>query len=151
MPGLLRISIAAAAAALGGLVALTATVAFGDGIAPGLWRIISRTETGGVIGPPHESSRCLTAEQAQNVAATFAPPSVVANSSCGPAEHSLNGQKLTWRVTCKGQTDMEQTGEFMFDSPHHYTATMHTRATVSGTTMIDSQDILEGQWVSECR
>ena len=28
---------------------------FADGIDPGLWKIISRTETGGVIGPPHES------------------------------------------------------------------------------------------------
>ena len=37
--------------------------AFADGIAPGLWRVITRTETGGVIGPPHESSKCLTPEQ----------------------------------------------------------------------------------------
>jgi Protein of unknown function (DUF3617) len=149
MPGRLRISVLVAA--LGGLVALAATAAPGDGIAPGLWRIVSRTETGGVIGPPHESSRCLTADEAQDVAATFVPPSPAASSSCGPAEHSLNGKKLIWRLTCKGQTDMEQTGEFNFDSPHHYTATMRTRAAVSGQTMIDSQDTLEGQWVSECR
>jgi hypothetical protein len=46
---------------------------------------------------------------------------------------------------------MEQSGEFTFDSPRHYTATMRTRAAVSGKTMIDSQDTLEGQWVSECK
>jgi hypothetical protein len=130
---------------------LAVSVAFAEGIAPGLWRIVSRTQTGGVIGPPHESSRCLTAEEAQDVAATFAPPAGAENSSCTPIEHSLNGQKLTWRVTCRGKLAMEETGEFNFDSPRHYTATMRTRAAVSGKTMIDSQDMLEGQWISECR
>jgi Protein of unknown function (DUF3617) len=149
MPGILRISVRAAA--FGGLVMLAGTALCSDGIAPGLWRVVSRTETGGVIGPPHESLRCLTPDEAQNVAATFAPPAIAADSGCAPAEHSLNGQKLTWRVSCKGQTDMEQTGEFTFDSPRHYTATMQTRAAVSGTTLIDSQDILEGQWISECQ
>jgi hypothetical protein len=152
MPKPVRICLQAAVfAGFAGFAALAGSVAWGDGIAPGLWRIVSRTETGGVIGPPHESSRCLSADQAENLAATFAPPANVASSGCAPAEHSLNGQKLTWRLTCKGQTDMEETGEFTFDSPRHYTATMRTRAAVSGTTMIDSQDILEGQWVSNCR
>jgi hypothetical protein len=104
-----------------------------------------------VIGPPHESSRCLTADQARDLATTFAPSPSVGNASCTPIERSVTGQKLTWHVTCRGQLDMEQAGEFTFDSPHHYTATTRTRATVSGKTMIDSQDTLEGQWVSECR
>ncbi len=133
------------------LAALAAGVARAEGVAPGLWRIISRTETGGVIGPPHESSRCLTADQARDLATTFAPSPNADNASCTPIERSVSGQKLTWRVTCRGQLDMEQAGEFIFDSPHHYTATTQTRATVSGKTMIDSQDTIEGQWVSECR
>lgn len=139
-----------AAAALAGTVALVPWAASAGSMAPGLWRIISRTETGGVIGPPHESSRCFTAAQTQDLAATFAPPAATENSSCTPIEHSLSGQRLSWRVTCKGQTDMEQTGDFIFDSPHHYTATMHTRADISGKTMINSQDMIEGQWISEC-
>ena len=134
------------------VVAVAVSTAFAaEGVAPGLWRIVSRTETGGVIGPPHETSRCLTPDQARDVAATFAPASDVDNSSCTPIEHSLNGQRLNWRMLCKGQLDMEETGEFNFDSPRHYTATIRTRASVSGKTMIDSQDTLEGQWVSECR
>ena len=145
MPRLFRIALTAAA------VALAASVALAEGVAPGLWRIISRTETGGVIGPPHESSRCLTEDQARDVATTFVPPPSADNSSCTPIERNVSGQKLTWHVTCRGQLDMEQAGEFTFDSPHHYTATTRTRATVSGKTMIDSQDTLEGQWVSECR
>jgi Protein of unknown function (DUF3617) len=148
MPRFFCVALTAAAVAL---AASAAGVARAEGIAPGLWRIISRTETGGVIGPPHESSRCLTADQARDLATTFAPSPGVDNASCTPIERSVSGQKLTWRVTCRGQLDMEQAGEFTFDSPHHYTATTRTRATVSGKTMIDSQDTLEGQWVSECR
>jgi hypothetical protein len=147
MSGMLRTAIAAAALAAAVVIA-GSTLA--GGIAPGLWHIVSRTETGGVIGPPHERSRCFTAAQAQDLVATFAPPAGAENSSCTPIEHSLNGQRLTWRQTCQGETDMEQTGEFIFDSAHHYTATMRTRAAVSGKTMIDSQDMIEGQWVSEC-
>jgi hypothetical protein len=46
---------------------------------------------------------------------------------------------------------MELTGEFDFDSPHHYTATVQTKATMGGMPMVDSQNTLEGQWVSECK
>ncbi len=149
MPGPVRFVLIAMASA--GAFALAVTAGFADGIAPGLWRITSRTETGGVIGPPHESSRCFSPGQASDVVATFVPAAGAENSSCTPAEHSLHGGKLSWRLTCRGQTEMEQSGEFIFDSPRHYTATMRTRAAVSGKTMVNSQDTLEGQWVSECR
>ncbi|MGH6981881.1 MAG: DUF3617 domain-containing protein, partial [Stellaceae bacterium] len=119
--------------------------------APGLWRITSRTMTGGVIGPPHESSRCFSPGQANDVVATFVPAAGADNSSCTPAEHTLHGSKLSWRLTCRGETDMEQSGEFIFESPHHYRATILTRAAVSGAIMIDSQDRREGRWLSECR
>jgi hypothetical protein len=72
------------------------------------------------------------------------------NSVCAPIEHDLTGDKLTWRLTCKGQLDMELTGEFTFDSPHHYSATVRTKAQMGGMTMVDSGNTLEGQWVSEC-
>jgi len=149
MPGLARFVLIAAAFAGG--FALAATAGLAGGIAPGLWRITSRTETGGVIGPPHETSRCFSTGEANDVVATFVPPATAENSNCAPVEHNLHGGKLAWRLACRGQTDMEQSGEFIFDSPRHYTATLRTRAAVSGATMVDSQDILEGQWVSECR
>ena len=133
------------------VTAAMVTAAMADGIDPGLWKVITRTETGGVIGPPHESLKCLTADQTRDLTTTFTPVPNTVNSVCAPIEHGLAGDKLTWRLACKGQLDMELTGEFTFDSPHHYTATMWTRAAVSGATMVDSQDILEGQWVSECK
>jgi hypothetical protein len=131
--------------------ALAASAAFADGIEPGQWRIISRTQTGGVIGPPHESSKCLTAEAVQNLATTFSPIASTVNSVCAPMERSMEGPRLTWRLVCKGQLDMELAGEFNFDSPHHYTGTVTTKAAMAGMQMVDSQDTIEGQWVSDCK
>jgi hypothetical protein len=133
------------------MLLFAATVASADGIDPGLWKIISRTETGGVIGPPHETSKCLTADLTKDLATTFSPVSRTENSVCAPIERNLTGEKLTWRLTCKGQLDMELTGDFTFDSPHHYSATVRTKATMAGMPMVDSQQTLEGQWMSECK
>src|ERR1700744_1438827 len=83
------------------------TTAMADGIDPGLWKVITRTETGGVIGPPHESLKCLTADQTRDLTTTFTPVPNTVNSVCAPIEHDLTGDKLTWRLTCKGQLDME--------------------------------------------
>jgi hypothetical protein len=132
------------------LLTLAATAASAAGIDPGLWKVISRTATGGVIGPPHETSKCLTPEQTRDLATTFSPVPETINSVCAQVEHNLSGDRLTWRLTCKGQLNMELTGEFTFDSPHHYTATVRTTAAMAGMTMVDSQNTLEGQWLSDC-
>ncbi len=142
--------IAVIAGAMGAASVAWAPVACADGIEPGLWKIITRTATGGVIGPPHESSKCLTAAQTGDLATTFSPVAGTVNSVCAPIERSLVGPRLIWRLVCKGQLDMELTGEFNFDSPHHYTATVQTKAAMAGTPMVDSQNTLEGQWQSAC-
>jgi hypothetical protein len=142
--------LAAAITATTATTAAMVTAAMADGIDPGLWKVITRTETGGVIGPPHESLKCLTADQTGDLTTTFTPVPNTVNSVCAPIEHDLAGDKLTWRLTCKGQLDMELTGEFTFDSPHHYSATVQTKAQMAGMTMVDSRNTLEGQWVSEC-
>jgi hypothetical protein len=130
---------------------LAASAAFADGLDPGLWKIVTRTATGGVIGPPHESSKCLTAEQTNDLATTFSPVAGTVNSVCAPIERKLTGERLTWRLVCKGQLDMELSGEFNFDTRHHYTATLLTKAVMGGQPMVDSQSTLEAQWVSECK
>jgi hypothetical protein len=126
------------------------TSASAAGIEAGLWKVITRTETGGVLGPPHESSKCLTPEQTGDLATTFSPVPNTVNSVCSPIERSLDGDKLTWRLVCKGQLNMELSGDFTFDSPHHYAATVRTKADMAGMQMVDSQNMLEGQWVSAC-
>ena len=44
---------------------------------------------------------------------------------------------------------MELTGDFTFDSPHHYSATVQTKAQMARMTMVDLRNTLEGQWVSD--
>ena len=132
------------ACALGGSTVLA------DGIEPGLWQVISRTQTGGVIGPPHESSKCLTPKDVADLATTFSPVSRTVNSTCAAIERNLSDSRLTWRLTCKGQLDMELTGEFNFDSPRHYTATVQSKAAMAGMQMVDSQENIEARWLSAC-
>jgi len=127
-----------------------ASLAAAEGIEPGLWKITTRTESGGVSGPPRQNSKCLTPEQTSDLPTTFSPVGRTINSECAPIERSFTGGKLTWRLVCKGQLDMELTGEFNFDSPHHYTATVQTKAAMAGMVGVDSRDTLEGEWVSAC-
>jgi len=130
--------------------ALMSSAALGDGIEPGLWQVISRTQTGGVIGPPHKSSKCFTTQEVGDLAVTFSPVSRTINSTCAPIERSFSGSRLTWRLSCKGQLDMELTGEFNFDTPRHYTATVQSKAAMAGMPMVDSQEIIEARWLSAC-
>jgi hypothetical protein len=141
-----RLTLAAA------LLVFAAAAARADGIAPGLWKVITRTEAAGAVGPPHESEKCLTAAQTEDLATTFSPVAAgTVNSVCAPIERSFADGKLTWHLTCKGQLDVELSGEFTFDAPHHYAGTIRTKATMAGQVMADSQNTLEGQWVSACQ
>jgi hypothetical protein len=137
-----------------GALAAQVLIAHADGIDPGLWKIVTTTKSSGdpgPPGPPHESSKCLTADQAGDLATTFSPVSRTVNSNCDPIERTLTGTRLNWRLTCIGQLDMELTGEFNFDSPHHYTGTMRTNAKIPGVPMtVDSESTIEGQWISAC-
>jgi hypothetical protein len=132
------------------ILTLTASIAFANGIEAGLWKITTIVETGGMTGPPRQTSKCLTAEQVQNLPATFSPIATTINSDCAPMERNFDGKKLTWHLVCKGQVDMELTGAFDFDSPHHYTGSVETKAAMAGQPMPGSKSTLEGQWVSAC-
>jgi hypothetical protein len=133
------------------MLLLSAAGAYADGIDPGLWKVVTRTSNGGgAAGPPMESSKCLTADQTGDLGTTFSPVPQTVNSVCAPIERSLEGPRLTWHLVCKGQLNVDLAGEFNFDSPHHYTATVRTKADMAGMPMADSQNMLEGQWVSAC-
>ena len=131
-------------------LAVQVAIAHADGIDPGLWKIVTTTKTRGESGPPNESSKCLTADDTRDLATTFSPISRTVNSTCEPIQRTLTGTQLNWRLTCKGQLDMELTGEFNFDSPHHYTGTLRSNARIAGVPMIDSESTIEGQWISAC-
>jgi hypothetical protein len=132
------------------VLALAISAAFADGIEAGLWKITTVIDTGGMTGPPRQSAKCLTAEQVKDLPATFSPISGTINSTCAPMERSFDGKKLSWHLVCKGQLDMELTGEFNFDTPHHYTGMVESKASMAGQAMPGSKNTVEGQWLSAC-
>jgi len=132
------------------VLALTAPLAHGDGIEAGLWKITTVVETAGRAGPPRETSKCLTADQVADLPGMFSPVANTINSTCEPMQRSFDGKKLTWHLVCKGQLDMELSGEFNFDSPHHYTGTVASKAEMGGQEMPSSKNTVEGTWVSAC-
>ncbi len=105
---------------------------------------------GRVVGPPKQSAKCLTPEETRNLATTFSPVSRTINSECAPLESSLAGTKLNWKLVCKGQLDMEITGDFNFDGPYHYVGTVHSTAEMAGNPMVDTRTMIEAEWLSEC-
>ena len=147
-PRTCRLALPAAIAA--GLLALSASAGLADGIEAGLWKITTTTDTGGMTGPPHQSSKCLTAEQVADLPATFSPIANTINSACAPMQHSFDGKTLKWHLVCKGQLDMELTGAFTFDSPHHYSGTVESAASMAGQPMPGSKNTVEAEWVSAC-
>lgn len=133
------------------LLASTVFIAAASSIEPGLWQITTRLENGGVTSPPRLSSKCLTADEVSDLPTTFSPIAQTINSECAPIERKFDGEKLTWRLVCKGQLDMELEGAFDFDSPHHYTGTVHSQASMAGQPMMNQQQMLDAQWISTCQ
>jgi hypothetical protein len=138
------------AATAAALIAVAASSAFAAGIDAGLWKITTVVRTGAVTAPPRQSAKCLTADDVRDLPATFSPIANTVNSTCAPIQRSFDGEKLSWRLVCKGQLDMDLTGAFDFDSPHHYSGTVNSKASLGGQPLPDSQQTLDAQWVSAC-
>ena len=132
------------------LLAVCASTAFADGIEPGLWKIISRIETNGVMSPPQESTKCLTPEQIRDLAVTFSPVPRTINSECGPIERSLDGDRLKWKLSCTGQLNMELTGDYTFRDRRQYAGIVRTRTAMGGRPMSDTVTTLYAERVSNC-
>jgi len=121
-----------------------------DGIQPGLWKITTITLNNGVMLPPHVNSRCLTVEQANNLADTFSPKFGGINTICERTEYEKSAQKMTWRLQCKGQMNMDTVAEFTFFSSLRYTATIATKGWMADQQILDSRVALEGDYVGAC-
>ena len=74
--------------------------------------------------PPQAKARCITPQQAEDVAKTFGPVSGTINSDCADPEVETSGKTLGWRLQCRGQLDADVAARFNFDTPQHYTATI---------------------------
>lgn len=132
--------------------ALVLTVgAHTDGLQAGLWRVTSKPELNGVPQPPGQSMRCLTPEEVADLDKTFSAVSRTTNSTCERVEHEVSPQRLKWRLVCKGQLDMNVAGEFVFDTPEHYTGTIIGSATMMGRLMQATRVQIEAERVGECK
>ena len=126
-------------------------------IEPGQWKVTSNTVVNGAAAPPQVKSRCLTPEQAGDVAKTFGPVSGSVNSTCEPTVYETAGRTLKWHLQCKGQLDMTVAGSFNFDTPLHYTAVIVTKGQMAGSmvsdvkSQLDVKTELEGERVGECQ
>jgi hypothetical protein len=139
------------------LAAPAAAAAAENLIEPGQWKVTSNTSVNGAAAPPQVKSRCLTPEQAGDVAKTFGPVAGSVNSTCEPTVYETAGRTLKWHLQCKGQLDMTVAGSFNFDTPLHYTAIIVTRGEMAGSMVSDAKqqlDVkteLEGERVGECQ
>ena len=132
------------------LVLGAAQTAAADGLRAGQWRTVNSPEIDGVAGPVQQSIRCLTPEAVADLDKTFSPISRTTNSTCERVEHESTPQRLKWRLQCTGQIDMDVAGEFTFDSPEHYTATVTARSFMLGRLMQSVRTSIEGRRVGDC-
>lgn len=127
------------------------TAAFADElIQSGRWKVSSKTEMNGAAMPPQAKDRCLTPDDTADVGKTFGPAIGTVNSTCERTEFAANGRSLKWRLLCKGQIDMDISGDFAFDSSQHYTALVLTKGWMAGTLINDIRTELEGERVGDC-
>ena len=98
-----------------------------------------------------QKARCLTPEQVSDVAKTFGPVSGTVNSTCEQPKYEATERTLKWRLQCRGQLDVDVTGNFNFDTPLHYTATITSKGRMAGALISDVKTELEGERVSDCQ
>jgi Protein of unknown function (DUF3617) len=121
-----------------------------DGLRAGQWKTLQSPEINGMAGPVQQNMRCLTPDAVADLDKTFSPVSRTTNSACERTEHEVSPQGLKWRLQCKGQIDMDVAGEFTFDSPEHYSATITARSSMQGRVMQDVRTTIEGERVGDC-
>ena len=88
---------------------------------------------------------------AGDVTKTFGPMSGTINSTCEPAEFEMAGRNMKWRLQCRGQLDVDVSGDFKFDTTSHYTATVVSKGRMGGQLVSDVKSEIEGERVGECQ
>ncbi len=121
-----------------------------DGLRAGQWQTLQTPEINGVAGPAQQGTRCLTPEAVADLDKTFSPVSRTTNSTCERVEHESTPQRLRWRLQCTGQIDMDVVGEFTFENPEHYAATITARSFMQGRLMQSVRTSIEGQRTGDC-
>ena len=127
-----------------------AACAAADGIAPGEWKLTETVVMNGQAMPTQMRGRCLSPQQASDTAATFSPEYRTVNSGCERVEFSSTATALRWRIQCTGQMDMDVSGDFVFDTPNHYTGKIVSKGAIAGREVVNSSVAIEGEHVGDC-
>ena len=122
-----------------------------DGLEAGLWRSVQTPTLNGMAGPPRETMRCLRDADVNDLERTFSPVYGTTNSACEQVEREFTPQRLKWRLQCRGQLDMDVAGEFVFERPDRYTATIAAVSSMLGKTMQEVLTRIEAQRVGACQ
>ena len=130
---------------------LIGAAAHADGLKAGLWRLTNSPVVNGAETPPRETMRCLTEAEVGDLDKTFSPVSRTTNSTCERVEHESTPSRLKWHLKCTGQLDMDVAGEFVFDTPEHYSATIDSQAAMMGRVVQSSRVKIEAKRVGECQ
>ena len=101
--------------------------------------------------PTQSRTRCLSPEQAADTATTFSPEYRTVNSGCERVEFNSTATALRWRMRCTGQLDMDVAGDFIFDTPKHYSATIVSKGAMAGREVVNTTVSIEGEHIGECR
>jgi Protein of unknown function (DUF3617) len=120
-----------------------------DPLEPGLWKVVTQVDMNGLQGPTETKTRCLKAEDAQDLERTFAPEYRVQGATCERMDLAWEGQKLAWRVRCSGALSMEVAGTYEFATPRHYSGVVTTLAAMAGRE-IRTRTTLEAEHIGEC-
>jgi len=122
-----------------------------EGLQAGLWRSVQTPTLNGIAGPPRESTRCLREADVSDLERTFSPVYGTTNSACEQVEQEFTPQRLKWRLQCRGQLDMDVAGEFIFERPDRYTATIVASSSMLGKVMQETHTRIEAERVGECQ
>jgi hypothetical protein len=115
----------------------------------GLWKVTTRLVMNGAPMPVEVKNRCLSPEQAGDLTGTFGPQVASVNTEC-KSERSMQNGRLQWQMQCRGQIDIDVTGDFTFDNVRHYSATVATKAFMAGRKVADSSAAIEGEYTGAC-
>jgi hypothetical protein len=132
------------------MASMTGVCAAEDLVEPGQWRVTSSNVINGMAAPPQAKARCITPQQAEDVARTFGPVSGTINSDCADPEVETNGKTLSWRLRCRGQLDADVAARFNFDTPQHYTATITFQGRMGGAVINDTKTEIAGERLGDC-
>ena len=122
-----------------------------EGLQAGQWQVTTLTSIDGAPPMPQRNERCLGPEAVADLDKTFSPVANTVNSACERVEHEFSPARLKWRLQCRGQVDMNVAGEFVFETPERYTATVTTELSIAGQLMQSSKAALVGLRIGECR